>query len=363
MRQASFSTRVKQEIISTVLPTTFGESFAESVDSSEATEAKEATESKESTDSTESIGLTESSGSELAILRARQDEALFDPEFVLYFMLLAQAEFRVPRIRFTASLKSLANLYQELFHEIFDHTVDVKVRGRRHTLTVDDLQVYREVTATLKRLFNFDPVRGSFIVQRDQMELSAQRSALQGLFLSSASMANPELSYQMEFQFRRPAAAQVAKVLFSTFDLEPLLVRRQIYSLLYFKSRDEISQVLRLLGAGMGVLDFENVQAEKEMRGDINRIVNCDQANTQRVVDASMRQIEAIQSLDARGMLDELSPELQEAAQLRLNHPEFSLRDMAEAAHPPVGRSGMNHRLRRLIKLAEDLEALEADEG
>ena len=234
--------------------------------------------------------------------------------------------------------------------------VQVLVKGRRHRLLVDNLQVYREVTSTLKRLFHFDPVRGSFLVQRDQMELSAQRSALQGLFLSSASMANPELSYQMEFQFRRPAAAQVARSLFATFDLDPLPVRRDVYSLLYFKSRDEISQVLRLLGAGMSVLDFENVQAEKEMRGDINRIVNCDQANTQRIVDASMRQIEAIQLLFECGVIEDLPSELQEAAKLRIDHPEFSLRDLAEAANPPVGRSGMNHRLRRLIKLSEKIE-------
>lgn len=326
MSQASFSTRVKQEIISTVIPATW----------------------------------SESEGSELAALRSKQDETLFDPEFVLYFMLLAQAEFRVPKILFIANLKSLAMLYQELFHEVFGYSVKLQVNGRRHRLLVDDLQVYREVTSTLKRLFQFDPIRGSFIVRRDQMELSAQRSALQGLFLSSASMANPELSYQMEFQFRRVAAARAAKVLFSTFDLEPLPVRREIYSLLYFKSRDEISRVLRLLGAGLGVLDFENVQAEKEMRGDINRIVNCDQANTQRVVDASMRQIKAIRTLCNRGIIDDLPMELQEAAQLRLDHPEYSLRDMAEAANPPVGRSGMNHRLRRLIKLADQLEAAES---
>lgn len=327
MSQASFSTRVKQEIISTVVPSI-------------------------STDSTEA----ETEGTEFALLRARQDETLFDPEFVLYFILLSQAEFRVPRIRFVANLKALANLYQTLFLEVFDYPVQVLVKGRRHRLLVDNLQVYREVTSTLKRLFHFDPVRGSFLVQRDQMELSAQRSALQGLFLSSASMANPELSYQMEFQFRRPAAAQVARSLFATFDLDPLPVRRDVYSLLYFKSRDEISQVLRLLGAGMSVLDFENVQAEKEMRGDINRIVNCDQANTQRIVDASMRQIEAIQLLFECGVIEDLPSELQEAAKLRIDHPEFSLRDLAEAANPPVGRSGMNHRLRRLIKLSEKIE-------
>lgn len=322
MSQASFSTRVKQEIISTVLPS----------------------------------ALTMTEGTELALLRAKQDETLFDPEFVLYFMLLSQAEFRVPRIRFIANLKSLANLYQTLFLDVFDHQVQLQVKGRRHSLLVDNIQVYREVTSTLKRLFRFDPVRGSFIVQRDQMELSAQRSALQGLFLSSASMANPELSYQMEFQFRRPASAQAAKALFSTFDLDPLLVRRDMYTLLYFKSRDEISHVLRLMGAGMSVLNFESLQAEKEMRGDINRIVNCDQANTQRVVEASLRQLEAIQMLKTRGIIDDLPPELQEAARLRVDFPEYSLRDMAEAAQPPVGRSGMNHRLRRLIKLAEHLD-------
>ena len=95
------------------------------------------------------------------------------------------------------------------------------------------------------------------------------------------------------------------------------------------------------------------------MRGDVNRIVNCDEANTQRIVNASMRQLEAIERLDKAGILETLNSELQEAAQLRREHPEYSIREMAEASDPPVGKSGMNHRLRRLVHFAQDLDAKE----
>ena len=184
----------------------------------------------------------------LGELKAEQDQSLFDPEFVLYFMLLAQGEFHVPEIKLVVGLEEVAALYMALFEEAFGLRPELRVRGKRHTMKTHNLDVYRRVTKTLQRLFRFDPVRGQLVVPRDQMELRAQRSALQGLFLVAGSMADPHKSYQMELQFRRRAVAQAGVKLFSTFDLRPLKVKRELYSLLYFKSRQEIRRVLRLFG-------------------------------------------------------------------------------------------------------------------
>lgn len=293
----------------------------------------------------------------LASLKQEQEQAIFDPDFALYFMLLSQGEFRFPRIRLALSLPELAEFAIERTEALFGVTPACRKRGdRRFVLELDGKESYRQVTGQLKRLFGFNPALGQFTIHRDQLELRAQRSALQGLFLSSGSIANPELSYQVEFQFRRRAAAEACDLLFRTFNLSPLRLQRSAYHLLYFKKQQDISEVLRLLGAGLAVLDFESVQATKEMMGDVNRVVNCDQANLKRMLDASYRQIKAIRLLEAHGLLEDAPPELQEAAELRLRYPEYSLREMAEAADPPVGRSGMNHRLQKLLRMAEGLD-------
>jgi DNA-binding protein WhiA len=123
----------------------------------------------------------------------------------------------------------------------------------------------------------------------------------------------------------------------------------------YIKEGEQISTVLGLMGANRGVLDFENVRVMKDMRNAVNRKVNCETANISKTVNAAVRQLEDIRFIDEAVGLDTLSSNLQEIAQVRLENPDTPLKDLGNLLDPPVGKSGVNHRLRRISEIADRL--------
>ena len=127
---------------------------------------------------------------------------------------------------------------------------------------------------------------------------------------------------------------------------------RKSNAITYFKQSNAIEDFLTAMGAPLAAMELMNAKAEKDLRGSINRRVNCDAANLDKAVDAAQGQIEAIYRLEERGMLDELPDKLKEAVDLRMAHPELTLTQLAELCDPPVSKSAFNHRLRKLMSLA-----------
>ena len=121
---------------------------------------------------------------------------------------------------------------------------------------------------------------------------------------------------------------------------------------MYLKEGQHISDFLLQTGAHESLMEFESLRVEKEMRNSVNRVVNCDNANSQRIANTSARQLELIRSLRDSRLLGRLPAELQAAAQARLDNPDLSLRELGELMDPPIGKSGMNHRLKKLENLA-----------
>ena len=132
----------------------------------------------------------------------------------------------------------------------------------------------------------------------------------------------------------------------------PKASRRKANAITYFKQSNAIEDVLTAMGAPLAAMALMNAKAEKDLRGSVNRRVNCDAANLDKAVDAAQGQIEAIYKLEARGMLEELPVKLKEAVDLRMAHPELTLSQLAELCDPPVSKSAFNHRLRKLMELA-----------
>jgi DNA-binding protein WhiA len=125
---------------------------------------------------------------------------------------------------------------------------------------------------------------------------------------------------------------------------------------IYLKESGSISDMLACMGASVAMLDFENIRVVKEMKNNVNRKVNCETANIGKMVDAAVREINDIKLIDETFGLDSLSQKLQETARLRLEHPEMPLKELGEMHNPPVGKSGVNHRLRRIAKIALDIK-------
>ena len=143
--------------------------------------------------------------------------------------------------------------------------------------------------------------------------------------------------------------------LISKFDLEPKISSRKKAYIVYLKESEQIVTFLNIIEAHTALLNFESTRIKKEMRNQINRLVNCETANLNKIIDAALRQKENIQLIDQTLGLDKLPPGLKQVAELRLEHPDISLKELGEMTDPPLGKSGINHRMRKLEKIAENI--------
>lgn len=180
-------------------------------------------------------------------------------------------------------------------------------------------------------------------------------SFLRGVFLASGSVTDPEKEYHLEFVLGDEAFAQALQKLIARFSLTAHLGKRRQMTLVYLKGQSEITDMLSIFGAQSARFAMEDAFIRKELRNNANRAVNCDSANVQRAVTAASRQTQAIEALLAACGADSLPPQLLDTARLRLAHPEMSLEELGRLCDPPVGKSGVNHRLRRLEKMAQDV--------
>lgn len=182
-----------------------------------------------------------------------------------------------------------------------------------------------------------------------------QRAFLRGAFLSIGSISDPSKGYHMEFVCTTAKkAAQLQNVL-QAFDIEGKLVLRKKYFVVYLKEGESIVDLLNVCEAHVALMEFENLRILKEMRNSINRRVNCEAANITKTVNAATRQIEDIEYIRDHGGLKQLPDNLCRMAEVRLEYPDASLKELGEYLDPPVGKSGVNHRLRKLSEFAETL--------
>jgi len=181
-------------------------------------------------------------------------------------------------------------------------------------------------------------------------------SFLRGVFLASGSVTDPEKEYHLEFVLGDEAFAQAVLKLIARFDLEAHVTLRRQMTLVYLKGQNEITDMLSILGAQRARFEMEDAFIKKELRNNANRATNCDSANVQRSVTAASRQTQAIERLIAAKGEQSLPEALLKTAKLRLQYPEVSLEELGRLCDPPVGKSGVNHRLRKLEQMAKELE-------
>lgn len=185
---------------------------------------------------------------------------------------------------------------------------------------------------------------------------SSKRAYIKGAFLGCGSVSDPEKSYHAEFVSNREEHSKGICKLLESFGISGKTIFRKNYYVTYIKESEHISDLLALMGANNAVLEYENVRAVKETRNQINRVINCETANLDKIVDTSMRQINSIKVLKRHKAIDKLPDHLKELAYLRLKHTNASLKELGEMLNPPLGKSGVNHRLRKIEEIARDLE-------
>ncbi len=199
-----------------------------------------------------------------------------------------------------------------------------------------------------------------FAIDERLLKKPCCRSAyLRGVFLASGSITDPTKAYHLEIITRSYEQAKQIISVMATFSINAKLINRMDKNIIYIKESNMISDMLACMGASIAMLDFENVRVVKEMKNNVNRKVNCETANIGKMVDAAVREINDIKLIDETLGLDQLSPKLRETALLRMEHPEVPLKELGEMHDPPVGKSGVNHRLRRIGKIALDIKGQE----
>lgn len=245
------------------------------------------------------------------------------------------------RVEFQADAPLVAKKGKMLIEQLFD----INIEGSAYDSTAS-----QKIFQTIKHVDGASTVNPLVI-----KSLCCKRCFLRGAFLGNGSMSNPERGYHLEFVCcGEQQARQIIEVL-AVFDIEGKLVLRKRYYVVYIKESEEIVELLNVMGAHMSLMNLENLRILKDMRNSINRRVNCEAANITKTVNAAAKQIEDIQYIKEHYGFDRLSDNLREIAEVRLEHQDATLKELGELLEPRVGKSGVNHRLRRLSELAESL--------
>ena len=262
---------------------------------------------------------------------------------------------------------------------LFVETENESVAGRCMSLMRDVFDVQPAlVTRTQTRLGGrklyrvvLDGEEALFVLQGCGIELGQRRtvprdvtarkccrmSFLRGVFLACGSVTDPEKEYHLEFVLGDEGFAESLTRLIARFNLNARTGQRRRMTLVYLKGQAEITDMLSLIGAQSARFTMEDAFIRKGFRNNANRAVNCDSANLTRAVAAAERQIEAIRAVLRIKGRDALPGPLAEVADLRLEYPELPLEELGKLCEPPLSKGGVNHRLQRLVQMAEDLNA------
>ncbi len=188
-------------------------------------------------------------------------------------------------------------------------------------------------------------------------EKCCKRAFLRGAYLCIGSMSNPGKSYHLEYDCLWKEEACLLQELIADFDIEAKIVERKKYFVVYIKDGSAICDMLNIMGAYKSLMNFENYRIVKEVRNSVNRKVNCETANITKTVNAAGRQVQDILLIQETIGFAGLPKHLREIAELRLEYQDATLQELGEYLTPPVGKSGVNHRLRKLSEIAESIKS------
>ncbi len=260
---------------------------------------------------------------------------------------------------------AVARHYKKLIKDYFGIDAELEVgtgsslkKGRAYKLTIGpehlSEQILRETGILMvKEGMNYisDGIYDGLIRTK-----CCRKACLRGLFLGAGTITDPEKGYHIEFSCGSQVLANDVKRLLNSFtDLHAKILERKKTYGVYVKEAEQIIDILAIMGAHSRIFTFEDVRITKEIRNKANRINNCDNANIDKTLQAAEKQISCIKKIQERKGLGILPDKLRETAQLRLDHPEATLQELADMMEPPMKKSGINNRFRKIEQMAEKL--------
>ena len=246
------------------------------------------------------------------------------------------------KIKFTTENKSVAARVKSDIEEAFGISLDITETPHAFRIETDDIHKVLNISGG--------------IPQGGGIPFSCCRAAfVRGAFLGGGSVTDPKKGYHLEFDTKNGQSAEYLRDTLSDDGIEAKITERKGYRVLYIKGSEKIADLLGYMGAASGAFEMYDVQIERDMRNRVNRRVNCETANTNKAAKASGKHLVAIQKIRNAKKWDKLPDVLKEIGALREEYPEDSLKELGEKTDPPIGKSGVNHRLNRILDYAKNL--------
>lgn len=210
------------------------------------------------------------------------------------------------------------------------------------------------ITFKIKNNIDGVEIEDSEIIIKKLSDINEKKSIIRGTFLGAGSINNPDKTYHLEVNLSNRKNLDYLFDILSNMNINCKKLEQDKKYAVYLKEGEEISNFIALIGASKSVLKFEDIRVQREMRGKVNRIVNCQTANLNKTINASVEQIDAIRKLQKSHKFNMLDENLKEIALLRLEYPDMSLIELGKKLKNPVGKSGVNYRLKKIIQIAEE---------
>ena len=259
---------------------------------------------------------------------------------------------------------SVARRFYSLIKDVFHFQPQVSTtqheflkKNRFYMISIEESGQTLKILKTAQLINSLGQMDEEFSVKDNPVlqRTCCRRAFLRGAFLSAGSITDPEKNYHFEVVSTNVQTAEQLKEVLNFFDLDAKIVLRKKYYVVYMKEGSKIVDVLNIMEAHVALMELENVRILKDMRNKVNRRVNCETANINKTVSAAVKQVEDIEYIDKHKGLRFLDQGLQDIARLRLEHPEATLKELGDMLEPPVGKSGVNHRLKKIGRIAEEL--------
>ncbi len=249
-------------------------------------------------------------------------------------------------IRFSTESDYNINRFSKLLYNLkIEHNIEIS--GKNFIVSFKKNSIQEFVKIDEKQIF----LKGNIQYEKNEENL---KTLVIGVFMGSGSINNPEKKYHLEIIFGNEENLKEIRKILEKLGIKTKKMITANKKSIYIKEGEEISKFLALIGANKAVMRFEDIRIQKEMRGKVNRLVNCETANLNKTINASIEQIAAIKKLKETGKFNKLNDNLKEIANLRLENPDMPLIELGKKLRQPVGKSGVNYRLKKIMELANE---------
>lgn len=269
----------------------------------------------------------------------------------LYGMLIFSKSLSEKSISVNTESEITARLFPELVKSVFGNDIEVNVQksGSHYSLTIENEEHIKAVLT--KYSIDID----DRCINDDMVVTSSLGVFAAGVFLSCGSVNDPSKEYHLEFAAPNSCLANQLQTLLLDIGVNAKIFIRKNMHVVYIKDSESIEDTLTFIGAQQCTMELMNVKIFKDVRNKANRLANCDSANIDKVINAALKQIEDIKLIAASVGLDTLTDELRDVAQMRLDNSDMSLQEIGNSLIPPISRSGVNHRFKKLAKIADEI--------